>query len=218
MKLHALVGSPNARKVQSVINHLGVAAEVEYHDLFAGDLKTPEYLALNPNGKVPLLVDGAFKLWESNAIMQYLADKAGSDELFPRDPQRRADVVRWQCWELAHFNRALGTLAWETIAKPAFNLGPTNAALVEDALNNLQRYAPVLDRHLADRNYVVGDAITIADYAVIHVEMFKDRVPFDWSPFPHLNAYYDRMRKVEHWTRTAPPSNAQLGRKPKVAA
>src|SRR5262249_9043702 len=83
---------------------------VEYHDFVAGDLRTADYVALNPNGMVPLLVDGAFRLWESNAIMQYLADKAGSDALFPRDPQKRADVVRWQFWEVAHFNKAFGLL------------------------------------------------------------------------------------------------------------
>jgi len=80
---------------------------------------------------VPLLVDGAFRLWESNAIMQYLADKTGSDALFPRDPKKRADVVRWQFWEVAHFNKAFGLLAFETVAKPKLKLGATNDSLVE---------------------------------------------------------------------------------------
>jgi glutathione S-transferase len=217
MKLHLVVGSPNSRKVLAVANHLGIAVDVEHYDFFAGDLRSPEFTALNPNAMVPVLTDGAFKLWESNAIMQYLADKAGSDELFPRDPQQRADVVRWQCWELAHFNKAFGTLAFEAVAKSTFNLGPTDQALVETSRTSLQRFAPVLDGRLAGRAHLVGNRITIADYAMIHLEKFKEAAPFDWSPYPRLNEYFERMRKVDHWTRTAPSSPDAVGRKPKAA-
>jgi len=217
VKLHIVVGSPNSRKVQAMVNHLGLTIDIEYHDFFAGDLRAPSYLALNPNGMVPLLEDGSFTLWESNAIMQYLADIVGSDVLFPRDPRRRADVLRWQCWELAHFNKAFGILAFETVAKPAFDLGATNPALVEVVLSDLDRFAAVLDGHLAVRHHLVGEAITIADYSVIALEAFKEAVPFDWSPFPNLNAYFDRMRSVEHWARTAPASQAAVGRKPLAA-
>ena len=217
MKLHAVVGSPNARKIQAVINHLGLQVETEYYDFFTGDLRAPGYLAINPNGMVPALTDGAFTLWESNAIMQYLADKAGSDELFPRDPQKRADVVRWQCWELCHFNKAFGTLSFELLAKPAFNLGTPNQALVEASLGSLQRFAPVLERHLTENAYLVGDAVTIADYSMIHLENFKEAIGFDWSPFPHLNGYFQRMRQLDHWACTAPASPSEIGRKPKAA-
>ncbi len=217
MKLYSVVGSPNSRKVQAVINHLGLAVETEYLDFFGGDLRTPAYQAINPNSMVPTLVDGSLRLWESNAITQYLADKAGNTSLFPRDPAQRADVVRWQCWELAHFNRAFGTLAFETVAKPGFNLGPTDTALVEVMKEHLGRFAPVLDRQMAGRRCVSGDAITIADYSLIHLEMFQSAVPFDWSPYPSLNAYFERMRKVEHWARTAPPGRDAIGRRPKAA-
>lgn len=224
MKLYVVVGSPNSRKVEAVVDHLGLGHEIEreYLDFFAGDLKAPSHLALNPNGMVPALIDGGLRLWESNAIMQYLADKAGAaprgDRLFPRDPAMRADVVRWMCWELAHFNRAFGILAFEAVAKPGFGLGPTNAPLVEAATANLARFAPVLDAHMAGRSHVAGDTITIADYAMIHLEGFKEAVPFDWTPYPNLNAYFERMRKVEHWAKTAPPSREAIGRRPAAKA
>jgi glutathione S-transferase len=217
MKLHVVVGSPNCRRVQAAVNHLGLVIDLEHYDFFSGELRDPSYLTLNPNGLVPVLTVGAFTLWESNAIMQYLADQAGSDMLFPRDPQRRAEVVRWQCWELAHFNRAFGTLALEAVAKPYFNLGTTNQALVDVARDELKRFAAALDRHLAGRRYVAGDALTIADYSIITAEAFKEMIPFDWSPYPNLNAYFDRVRAVEHWSRTAPPSMAAVGRRPMAA-
>jgi glutathione S-transferase len=226
MKLYTVVDSPNSRKVEAVINHvgnrLGGAVEREYLDFFAGDLRQPAYLALNPNGMVPTLVDGDLVLWETTAIMQYLAEKAtaagGDDALFPRDPVQRAEVVRWQAWDLAHYNRAFGVLSFETVAKPSFGLGPTNHALVEVMKQNLARFAPVLDAHMKGRSYVVGEGITLADYSLIHLEGFKEAVPFDWSPYPHLNAYYERMRKNEHWMKTAPPSREAIGRRPVARA
>lgn len=217
MQLHTFVGAPNGRKVEATIHHLGLDIEIVHHDVAAGELRTPAYLALNPNAKVPTLIDGDFKLWESNAILQYLADKAGSEELFPRDLRQRAEIVRWQFWEKEHFNRALTTLVIETVVKPRYNRGPTNPALVDDAQANFARYAPVLDRHLDGRRTLVGDRITIADYSMIMLEGYRAELPVDWSAYPRLNAYFDRMHAVDHWARTAVTDPSLIGRKPKAA-
>jgi glutathione S-transferase len=216
MKLLTFVGSPNGRKVEAVIRHLGIDAEIAYLDFFGGDLRTPEYLAINPNGMAPTLVDGDFVLWESNAILQYLADRTGDAALFPRDPRTRADVARWQCWELAHFNKAFGTLAFEAVAKPKLGIGPTNEALVETAKVDLARFAPVLERHLEGREYLVGGGLTIADYSMIKLEPYQQAVPFDWAPYPRITSYLARGRALEHWAKTA-ASPAQIARKPKAA-
>jgi glutathione S-transferase len=220
MKLHYVVGSPNCRKVHAVLNHLGRSLPFEYHDFFSGELNSPAFLALNPNGMVPVLQDGELMLTESNAIMQYLADGAGgADEkpLYPRDRQRRADVQRWQCWELAHFNKALGVLSFETVAKPGFlNMKPDDAAVAWSS-RELARFAPVLDRALEGRDHLVGDGITLADYSVAHLEAFQSAVPFDWKPFANLNAYFERMRGVPHWSHTAPAGPQAIGRRPAPA-
>jgi glutathione S-transferase len=212
MKLYAIIGSPNSRKVLSVINHLGIDVEIEYLDLFQGAHKTPAYTALNPNGMVPTLVDGDLKLWESNTIIQYLADKAGDQQLFPKDIAKRADIVRWQCWELAHFNLAFGTLAFESVAKPSFMDMQGNEGVIAWSKEQLIRFALVLNDHIEDRSFIVGDTITLADYSMIHVEFFKEAVPFDWTPYPHLNAYFERMRKYPHWAATAPQNREAIGR------
>ncbi len=204
MKLHTVAGSPNGRKVEAVIHHLGLNVEIEHHDLFNGELRTPEYVTINPNSMVPALVDGSFVLWESTAIMQYLADKAGDNSLFPRDARARADVTRWQCWGLAHFNKAFGTLAFEIVAKPRFNAGAPDQELVKQAQANLSRFAPVLDTHLAGRQYLVGQAVTLADYSMIPFESYRPLVPFDWASYTNINAYFDRMRTMEAWVRSAP--------------
>jgi glutathione S-transferase len=214
MKLHTVAGSPNGRKVEAVIHHLGLDVEIECHELFNGELRRAEYVAINPNSKVPTLVDGTFTLWESTAIMQYLADKAGDDSLFPRDARTRADITRWQCWELAHFNSAFGTLAFETVAKPRHNVGPPDAELVRQAQANLERFAPVLDGHLAGRQYVVGNAVTLADYSMLPFESYRPLVPFDWTRYANINAYFDRARNLSAWVRSGarPPSVARATR------
>src|SRR5262249_38818403 len=144
MKIEYVVGSPNCRKVHAVIDYLGLDdVEFEYLDFFKGDLRSDGYAALNPNAMVPTLVDGDFKLWESNAINVYLASRQPT-RLYPADARARADVLRWLCWELAHYNRALAVLAFETIAKPGFMNMQPDAAAVEIAGRELQRFAPVL--------------------------------------------------------------------------
>jgi glutathione S-transferase len=208
MKLHTVPGSPNGRKVEAVIHHLGLQVEVVPYNLFNGELRGPEYVAINPNSMVPTLVDGSFKLWESTAIMQYLADKAGDEQLLPRDPQARADVTRWQCWALAHFNKAFGVLAFETVAKPRNNVGAPDDTAIAQATTRLLRYAAVLDAHLAGRQYIVGQNATLADYSMLPFESYRGLVPFDWKPFANINAYFDKARMLEPWVRSYTPSAA----------
>ena len=200
MKLHIVDGSPSARRVQAVINHLGLHVDYVVHDLFKAELRDPQYLKINPNALSPTLVDGEFELWESTAIMQYLADKAGAEQLFPRELHLRAEVVKWQCWQLAHFNRAIGEIAFEIVAKGNRGLEP-DPARIEDARQRLVRYAPVLDAHMAQRRYLVADRITLADYSMIAFEAYRPRLPVDWQPWPHLNAYFDRMHTADAWVR-----------------
>lgn len=201
MKLHIVPGSPNSRKVEAVVLHLRLDVEIQEHDLFAGGLRKPAYLAINPNGRVPTLEDGEFVLWESMAIMQYLAERAGDPQLLPRDPKARANVLRWQSWDLAHFSRPFGELAFETVAKPRRGLH-TDTAAVERAQADLARSAPVLDACIAGRRYLVGEGVTLADYSVVTLEGYRALVPFDWAPYTHLNAYLDRVSQLEPWMRS----------------
>jgi len=216
MKLYAIVGSPNSRKVLAVARHAGLNLDIEYLDLFEGHTQSPEYKALNPNAMVPTLVHGDLTLWESNAINQYLAERSENATLFPKDLALRADIVRWQCWELAHFNQAFGTLAYEAVAKPSFMDAAGNPAIIEWSKEQLARFASVLNQHLQGREFLVGNTITLADYSMIHVEFFKETIPFDWSPYPHVNAYFERMRQDVHWAATAPISPDAIGRIPQA--
>lgn len=215
MKLFTVLGSPNGRKVLSVINHLGdLDVDVEYLDIFEGELKTDHYISNNINGMVPTFVDDNFKLWESNAINQYLCDLSSNKSLYPTDTKIRADINRWLFWEVSHYNRALGTITFEELAKPAFFGMDGNKEIIDYYKENLKRFASVLNDHMDGRQFVVGDSMTIADYAITHVDLFKDSIDFDWSEYPNVNAMYDRIRQNENWMSTLPQEGQEIGRRP----
>ena len=125
MKLYQFSLSPNCQKVVALAHEVGLRLDLVDVELFQGGAKTPAMLAKNPNGKVPILEDGDFLLWESNAMLSYLATKANRTDLAPTAPQARADVERWMSWGLAHFAPAIRKVAFERIVK---KLGVRNRA------------------------------------------------------------------------------------------
>src|SRR5439155_10765431 len=143
---------------------LGIKLDVEFVDLTKP--RTAAYLALNPTGRTPTLVDGDFVLSESNAILQYIASKA-PNSLWPNDARTRADIMRWQCWQLAHWGKeACEPLIFNRLVKKILNLGPPDEAAVAKGTNSFHKEATMLDGHLGKQPYLVGKEITLADFAV----------------------------------------------------
>lgn len=190
MKLYYFI-TPNARKACVAARHLGLKPEYVLVDLAKGEQRSPEFLAINPNGRVPTLVDEGKVIWESNAIMYHLARKAGSD-LWPRD-ERELDVIRWLSWDLAHFTRHTGTLFYEVVIKPNIGLGAPSRDIVDEALALFRRNAPVLEQHLAGRDWVVGNGFTVADIALASYlpEAPASGVPL--TEFPHIGRWLARV-------------------------
>ena len=204
MKLYVNLLSPNVRRVRLTAAVLGLALEETRLDFAKGEHKHPDFLALNPNGAVPTLVDGDFVLTESRAIMQYLAAKKPASGLLPGDERARADVTRWQFWDSSHFSPQLGTLAFQRILKAAFGMGPPDAAKVDEALTNFRRFAAVLDQHLDGRRYVVGEALTVADLTLASSLMYARQSEAPVAEFPHLQAWFARISELDAWKQTNP--------------
>ena len=118
----------SSRKACAVARYLKSPVEFRYLDLLKGDQQKPAYLAVNPNGKVPTLIDGEHVVWEADAVICYLAKRAGSD-LWP-DDVRQIDIIHWFSWNAQHFYRHGGTLFFENIVKRRFGLGEPDAAAV----------------------------------------------------------------------------------------
>lgn len=195
--------SMNCRKVQAVINYLDLKVETRIVDLGAGKTREQEYLALNPNGRLPALADGDFILWESGAICQYLAEAHGDNRLWASDPRTRADITRWTCWQLAHWQPAAGTLVWEYVAKPYFGAGEPDPAQVEKGIEQFHVVAGVLDRHLAGRRFIVGDRVTLADFAVGCALMYTKEARLPLEPYPNIREWSGRLDEVKGWKASA---------------
>lgn len=196
MKLYTLPASLNSRKLIALVHHLELP--VELVAMQPEEVRSHSFAAINPNRLAPVLVDGDFTLWESNAIGIYLANDSA---LVPPSLRQRIDLLRWLHWEGIHLNKALGTLFFETVVRPAFGLGATNQALVEDAAVQAARFLPVLDAHLADRRFLVGDALSFADFAVASAEPYRDRLPIDFDRFPHVQRHFDAIAALPGWQK-----------------
>jgi glutathione S-transferase len=125
MKLHYATGSPNSRKVTSLIGYLGLAVDTQHVDLRKGEQRTEAFLARNPNGKVPVLEDGDLVLWESHAILVYLACKHPERGLLPEDARGRAEVERWMSWLQSYFSPTVGKVMQERVFKKLEGARPT---------------------------------------------------------------------------------------------
>jgi glutathione S-transferase len=204
MKLYVNTLSPNVRRVRLTAAVLELSLEEKTLDLGKGEQRSPEYLALNPNGAVPTLVDGDFVLTESRAIMQYLASKKPEAGLVPRDEAARADVVRWQFWDAAHFSPQLGTMTFELIVKPMIGMGEPDARRIEEALGNFRRFATVLDKRLDGKPYVVGAALTVADLTLASSLMYAKQVDLPLPEFPAIAAWFARITALDGWKKTSP--------------
>lgn len=202
MKFYTVNGSPNARKVHAVINHLNLDVEIKELDIFAGELDTPEFKSINPNGMVPAFEDGDLKLWESNAIIQYLASTAPPNELFPKDLVKQADINRWQCWELTHFNKAAGTIAFENIFKRMMGMGDPDQKVIEAGIEQFHRFAPILDSQLEDQKFVTGDTVTLADFslAAMQAMMKPGKIPVEG--YKNILEWFQRLDEIPAWSNT----------------
>ena len=194
--------TPNARRPCAVARHLNSPVKFVRIDFGRQEHTTPEFLAVNPNGKVPALEDGDVKLWESNAIMCYLADKAGSD-LWPKDA-RQIDVVRWLSWDMAHFSRHGGALFFQNHIKAVYGLGDPDAAAIEEATGFFKRFAGVLDDHLRGRDFLVGNSLSVADFGVAAVLPTAKEAKLPLDDFSEIQRWHDRLCQLPAWQAPFP--------------
>jgi len=195
------------RKVCALAQH--VKAKIQYIpvDLKAGEQRSPDFRALNPNGKVPVLTDGAFHLWESNAIMCYLSDVAGAG-LWPRASKRQIEVMRWLDWDAKHLTRHGGTLYFEYLVKARFGIGEPTAAAVQEATENLKKYALVLNDHLSHSRYAVEDSLTVADFALAVTVPYWSACRLSVADFPSIERWHDRLSELPEWREPFPVQKA----------
>jgi len=202
-RIHHSPLSQHGRRVRMVALELGLDVDWKVVDFGKAENRSADYLALNPMGKVPTLEDDGLVLWESNAILLYLADRKPS-ALYPTEPKARADVHRWLFWESAHFGKACIALTFERVVKPMMMKQPPEPVLVAAGEQDFARYAAILDQQLAGREYVTG-ALSLADFAIASMLMYRGPAQMVTSPFPNLERWFASMESRESWRATPLP-------------
>jgi glutathione S-transferase len=187
----------------AVANYLGIDWTLRPVDLVKGEHKSREFAALNPNMRMPVLKDGDYVLWESNAISQYLASKKPGSGLLPTDERARIDVTRWQFWDLAHWDPACATFVFEYVVKPLVRTnGEPDMVAIARGIEAFHRVADVLNGHLKGMKYVTGDMLTLADFSLGSAMTLSQLAHYPIAPYDEIKRWYSTLNALPAWQKT----------------
>lgn len=193
MKLYGF-GPTRSLRVLWALQELDVPFEFVSVNLAAGENKDPDFLRLNPTGKIPVLVDGDLILTESAAIVMYLAEKYAAKGLMPADLKQRALAYSWSMFAVTELEQPLWRIARHSFVYPESKRLPQDAALAREEFLQM---AAILAHHIQGREFIVGDSITIADCVTAHVLDWGDHIGL-LENYPNLKAYLARMYTRPH--------------------
>lgn len=201
-------GSHHSRRVVMLVYELELDVEIQRIDVrppgMGGANGSAEFLQVNPNGKVPVLRDGDFVLWESNAIMWYLAERHGLTPLWPVSAAERAQIAKWQLWQGAHLSPAADGLLYENMVKPLMGQEPDPAS-VAALTRSFHRWATVLDGALAKAEYLANGRFSCADLAVASALMYTGAARLPLDEHANTRAWLSRVQERPSWKATEPP-------------
>jgi glutathione S-transferase len=211
MKLFLFPASARVLGVVALKNYLAIDCEVQSIDLGRGDQLTPQYLALNPNKKMPTLEDDGFVLWETNAILLYMAAMHPNSGLWPSDLKCQADVLRWLAWESAHWDaESCGMVAYEKVSKAVLSLGPPDPAFIARGEQNFTRFAAVLNESLCDKTWLIGGRLTIADFSVGGLVPSGMRLGLPVGDYPEILRWYKGLAAFPAWREALAARDAAM--------
>jgi len=182
--------SSNVQKVLWICGELGLPFEREDLGGPFGGNDTPEYRALNPNGRVPTIVDDGFVLWESNSCSRYLAAKHSSGTLYPTDPQIRGNGERWMDWQLTTMSPTLVPVFWGLIRTPSAD---RDMAAIGEARKKLSANIAIVDAHLAGSKFMAGDAFTVCDIPLGITAYRWFAMDMERENYPDFKRWYDLL-------------------------
>jgi len=188
--------------VRAVASELDAALEVVDIEPFRAGPDRERLLAINANGKVPVLDDDGFVLWESRAITRYLASLHGN-KLYPIDAKTRATIDQWSFWQAIHLGPAMQALVFENVLKAKFGMGEPDPAVVKSKLAETVRYLAVLEQAL-EGTWIAGE-ISLADFALASTFMLREPAGISLSSTPRVAAWIERVEALESWQIAVKP-------------
>jgi glutathione S-transferase len=201
IKLHVFPLSPRGFKVLFAASHLDIDYQMALVDFTKQDQKTPGFTALNPNQRMPVLEDDGFVLWESNAIVQYLASLRPQSGLLPAELKARMTAVKWQFWETAHFDPACAIFMFERVVKPLFGRGEASKPELDRGEELMARLCPVLDAALQKTRYVAGDTLTVADISLGATLVSADQAKMPIEPYRGIQRWRTELAALPGWIK-----------------
>jgi glutathione S-transferase len=197
LKLHGFPMSPNTRRALFALEEHGTAYELVTVDLMSGEQKSPAYLALNPTGRVPTLVDGDWHLWESNAILEYLAALYPEKALGPRSARETGEMARWMYMNAAHLSPNVARIFAHTIRLPEAQRLPR---IVEEARLEVDRCLGALEARLAGRESLL-DRFSLAEIATAPTLSAAPMLGIDLGRFPSVAGWMKRIAARPAWQK-----------------
>lgn len=209
MRIFVFPPHPNSARVLSVLYELKIEADVVPLDIFKGETQTPEFLAINPRGTVPALSHGDLLLWESRAILGYLASQKPDADLCPSDPAIRALVDQWLFWLALELYPAMDQLVTEKVVNPAMGR-PTDKAVAEEAMGRVSELLPFIETGLGGNDGLAGP-VTIADFDLVVLLSQRVATGIDFSRLPDLNRCIASMESRPGVQKAVTPARAAFG-------
>ncbi|MEE9347102.1 MAG: glutathione S-transferase N-terminal domain-containing protein [Robiginitomaculum sp.] len=189
------------------------AAGVDYEsvviDLATGEHKKPEFLAINPFGRVPALTHGDYKLAESSAIIRYIA-KLGKSSLYPDDAKTQGTIDQWSDFVVHHVRTNVARVQFNRVLAPMFGMEPDKASLAM-GLKFLEGSLPIVEARLSDSPFLAGDSITLADMSLIAALEPAKMAGLDMEPYPKLMKWLTARRSETFYTNVHSHFGAELG-------
>ena len=192
LKVWGRKNSSNVRKVLWCAEELALPYDREEAGGAFGVVDSPQYRALNPNGRVPMIEDGDFVLWESNAIVRYLAARYGSDtSWYQRDVCVRAQADKWMDWTTSTFAGPFRDLFWGMLRTPAEQ---QDWVLINGASKTCAELLSIVDQALSEKPYLSGDEIGMGDIPLGSFIYAWFEMPLERPSMPNLDAWYERLK------------------------
>lgn len=193
-RLHCMAQSGNAYKVALMLELAGADWQPLWVDFFNGGTRTPDFQSLNVMAEVPVLEHRGQTMAQSGAILDYLTSTL--DFLVPEDEEERREILRWTLWDNHKLTASIATYRWMlNFTKP----GQIDPAVLAFMKSRSWTALKVLQKHLADRTYVVGDRLTTADLSIVGYLYFPTEFGLDWAEFPAIQAWTERISALPRW-------------------
>ncbi len=203
LKIWGRPNSVNVRKVLWCCDELGLPFERIDAGMQFGVVNTPEYRKLNPNGLVPTIEDDGFVLWESHAIVRYLAAGHGAGTLWPADLRVRADADRWMDWAGGTFSAVFRPVFWGLVRTPPEK---RDMKAIDEGAKKCAELAAYVDAALAGRQYIAGESLTMGDIPLgCHLHLWL-KLPLERPAYGNLAAWHRRLLErpaFDKWVNTA---------------